>query len=107
MAGSAPYNAWARAIVFGWAIKAWNTAAWAAPGKDYALSEGVLGHGLWPALRKSSESQGMIAMVFISTVCIGLFYASSLIWGQKTDYALIEYWRWWWVGGASLGKRLL
>jgi nitric oxide reductase subunit B len=64
---------------------------------------GLLGRGLWPALRKPSESQGMIAMVFISAVCIGLFYASSLVWGQKTHYALIEYWRWWlvhlWVEG--------
>ena len=64
---------------------------------------GLLGRGLWPALRKPSESQGLIAMVFISAVCIGLFYASSLVWGQKTHYALIEYWRWWlvhlWVEG--------
>ncbi|WP_051258957.1 nitric-oxide reductase large subunit [Chitinibacter tainanensis] len=63
----------------------------------------LLGRGLWPALRKPSESQGLIAMVFISAVCIGLFYASSLVWGQKTHYAMIEYWRWWlvhlWVEG--------
>jgi nitric oxide reductase subunit B len=63
----------------------------------------LLGRGLWPALRKPSESQGLIAMVFVSAVCIGLFYASSLVWGQKTHYAMIEYWRWWlvhlWVEG--------
>jgi nitric oxide reductase subunit B len=42
-------------------------------------------------------------MVFLSAMCIGAFYASSLTWGQHTHYSMIEYWRWWlvhlWVEG--------
>jgi nitric oxide reductase subunit B len=63
----------------------------------------LLGRGLWPALKRPSESRGLIAMVFLSAACIGAFYASSLVWGQRTHYAMIEYWRWWlvhlWVEG--------
>ena len=63
----------------------------------------LLGRALWPALTKPSESRGLIAMVFLSAVCIGGFYASSLVWGQHTHYSMIEYWRWWlvhlWVEG--------
>ncbi len=63
----------------------------------------LLGRALWPALKKPSESRGLIAMVFLSATCIGGFYATSLVWGQHTHYAMIEYWRWWlvhlWVEG--------
>lgn len=63
----------------------------------------LMGRALWPALKKPSESRGLIAMVFLAAVCIGLFYASSLMWGQHTHYSMIEYWRWWlvhlWVEG--------
>ena len=63
----------------------------------------LLGRGLMPALRKPSESRGLIAMVFLSALCIGGFYATSLTWGRHTHYAMIEYWRWWlvhlWVEG--------
>jgi nitric oxide reductase subunit B len=63
----------------------------------------LLGRGLWPALRKPSESRGLIAMVFLAACCIGGFYATSLTWGQHTHYSMIEYWRWWlvhlWVEG--------
>jgi nitric oxide reductase subunit B len=63
----------------------------------------LLGRALWPALKTPSESRGLIAMVFLSATCIGGFYATSLTWGQKTHYAMVEYWRWWlvhlWVEG--------
>jgi len=63
----------------------------------------LLGRALWPALKKPSESRGLIAMVFLSALCIGGFYASSLAWGKHTHYSMIEYWRWWlvhlWVEG--------
>jgi nitric oxide reductase subunit B len=63
----------------------------------------LLGRALWPALKKPSESRGLVAMLFLSATCIGLFYAASLVWGQHTHYAMIEYWRWWlvhlWVEG--------
>lgn len=63
----------------------------------------LMGRALWPALKKPTESRGLIAMVFLAAFCIGLFYASSLMWGQHTHYSMIEYWRWWlvhlWVEG--------
>ncbi|MGE5336296.1 MAG: nitric-oxide reductase large subunit [Gemmatimonadota bacterium] len=63
----------------------------------------LMGRALWPALKRPSETRGLIAMVFLSAACIGLFYATSLTWGQKTHYAMVEYWRWWlvhlWVEG--------
>jgi len=63
----------------------------------------LLGRALWPALKRPSETRGLIAMVFLSATCIGGFYASSLTWGQHTHYSMIEYWRWWlvhlWVEG--------
>jgi len=63
----------------------------------------LLGRALWPALRRPSETRGLIAMVFLSAACIGGFYSSSLMWGQHTHYSMIEYWRWWlvhlWVEG--------
>ncbi len=63
----------------------------------------LLGRALWPALKKPSETRGLIAMVFLSATCIGGFYATSLTWGQNTHYAMVEYWRWWlvhlWVEG--------
>jgi len=63
----------------------------------------LLGRALWPALKRPSETRGLIAMVFLSATCIGAFYATSLTWGQHTHYSMIEYWRWWlvhlWVEG--------
>ncbi|HVW69070.1 MAG TPA: nitric-oxide reductase large subunit [Steroidobacteraceae bacterium] len=63
----------------------------------------LLGRALWPALRRPSETRGLIAMVFLSAACIGAFYSTSLTWGQHTHYSMIEYWRWWlvhlWVEG--------
>ncbi|MBE9608753.1 nitric-oxide reductase large subunit [Chitinilyticum piscinae] len=63
----------------------------------------LMGRALWPALKQPGESRGLIAMVFLSAMCIGLFYASSLMWGQRSHYSMIEYWRWWlvhlWVEG--------
>jgi len=63
----------------------------------------LLGRALWPALKKPSESRGLIVMVFLAALCIGGFYATSLTWGRHTHYSMIEYWRWWlvhlWVEG--------
>ena len=64
----------------------------------------LMGRALMPALRnRTTEGRGLIGMVFLSAACIGIFYASSLAWGQNTHYSMIEYWRWWlvhlWVEG--------
>ncbi|WP_109127473.1 nitric-oxide reductase large subunit [Dyella sp. C11] len=63
----------------------------------------LMARGLWPALTRPSERRGLISMVFVAASCIGLFYATSLAWGEHTHYSMIEYWRWWlvhlWVEG--------
>ncbi|GIK35608.1 MAG: nitric oxide reductase [Gammaproteobacteria bacterium] len=63
----------------------------------------LMGRALWPALRQPGETRGLIAMVFLSAICIGGFYTTSLVWGPTTHYSMIEYWRWWlvhlWVEG--------
>ncbi|MBT2867148.1 nitric-oxide reductase large subunit [Chromobacterium violaceum] len=64
----------------------------------------LVARALLPALRdKATEGRSLIAMLLLSAACIGLFYATSLAWGQHTHYSMIEYWRWWlvhlWVEG--------
>jgi nitric oxide reductase subunit B len=63
----------------------------------------LVGRALWPAIRKGGESKSIIVLLFLSTVCIGLFYGAGLMWGEHTHLSLVEYWRWWvvhlWVEG--------
>ncbi|HMN46265.1 MAG TPA: nitric-oxide reductase large subunit [Povalibacter sp.] len=63
----------------------------------------LVGRALWPAIRKGGESKSIIVLLFLSTVCIGLFYGAGLMWGEKTHLSMVEYWRWWvvhlWVEG--------
>jgi nitric oxide reductase subunit B len=63
----------------------------------------LVGRALWPAIRKRGESKSIIVLLFLSTVCIGLFYGAGLMWGEHTHLSLVEYWRWWvvhlWVEG--------
>lgn len=63
----------------------------------------LVGRALWPAMRKGGESKSIIVLLFLSTVCIGLFYGAGLMWGEHTHLSMVEYWRWWvvhlWVEG--------
>jgi nitric oxide reductase subunit B len=67
----------------------------------------LVGRALWPAIRprddRVGESKSIIALLFLSTVCIGLFYGAGLMWGEHTHLSMVEYWRWWvvhlWVEG--------
>lgn len=63
----------------------------------------LMGRALWPALKRPSETRGLIGMVFLSTVCIGLFFGAALTWGRHSPLSMIEYFRWWvvhlWVEG--------
>ena len=65
---------------------------------------GLVGRALWPVLRgPSSDTRSIVGLLFLSTVCIGLFFASALMWGEHTHISEVEYWRWWlvhlWVEG--------
>jgi nitric oxide reductase subunit B len=63
----------------------------------------LVGRALWPALRADTESRSLVALLFLSTVAIGLFYAAALVWGEHSALSEVEYWRWWmvhlWVEG--------
>ncbi len=64
----------------------------------------LVGSSLWPVLRGGAHAQkSIIGLMFLSTVCIGLFFASALMWGEHTHISEVEYWRWWlvhlWVEG--------
>ena len=63
----------------------------------------LVGRALLPAIRKGGESKSITMLLFLSTVCIGLFYGAGLMWGEHTHLSLVEYWRWWvvhlWVEG--------
>lgn len=63
----------------------------------------LVGRALWPALRAPSENRTLITILFLSTVAIGLFYATGLMWGKHTHLSMVTYWRWWlvhlWVEG--------
>jgi nitric oxide reductase subunit B len=63
----------------------------------------LVGRALWPALRSPSESKPVLAVLFLSTVAIGMFYAAGFMWGKHTHLSMVEYWRWWivhlWVEG--------
>jgi nitric oxide reductase subunit B len=64
---------------------------------------GLVGRGLWPALKRRDETRTLTLLLFLSTVAIGLFYGAGLMWGKHTHISLVEYWRWWvvhlWVEG--------
>lgn len=63
----------------------------------------LVGRALWPALSRPSENRALVAILFLSTVAIGLFYAAGLMWGKHTHLSMVTYWRWWvvhlWVEG--------
>jgi nitric oxide reductase subunit B len=63
----------------------------------------MVGRALWPAIRRGGESKSITTLLFLSTVCIGLFYGAGLMWGEHTHLSMVEYWRWWvvhlWVEG--------
>lgn len=58
---------------------------------------------LWPAFRRPGEDKHLLALFLLSSAAIALFYGSGLMWGQHTNLAIAEYWRWWvvhlWVEG--------
>ena len=58
---------------------------------------------LWPVLRRGSEQRPLVGLFVFASAAIGLFYAAGFMWGQRTNLAVAEYWRWWvihlWVEG--------
>lgn len=58
---------------------------------------------LIPILKTPSESRNLIILFVVASAAIGSFYGAGLMWGQHTNLAIAEYWRWWvvhlWVEG--------
>jgi nitric oxide reductase subunit B len=63
----------------------------------------LVGRALWPALKRRDESRSIVGLLFLSVVCIGIFYGAGLMWDEHTHLSMVEYWRWWlvhlWVEG--------
>jgi nitric oxide reductase subunit B len=63
----------------------------------------LMWRALRPALAKPSESRPLLVLFLISSIAIPLFYASGLMYGQRSNLVTAEYWRWWvvhlWVEG--------
>ena len=64
----------------------------------------LVGRALWPVLRgPETDTKSIVGLLFLSTVCIGVFYAAGLMWNEHTHISEVEYWRWWlvhlWVEG--------
>jgi nitric oxide reductase subunit B len=58
---------------------------------------------LIPILKAPSENRNLIILFVVASAAIGSFYGAGLMWGQQTNLAIAEYWRWWvvhlWVEG--------
>ncbi|WP_411833212.1 nitric-oxide reductase large subunit [Pseudoxanthomonas mexicana] len=64
----------------------------------------LVGRSLWPVLRgPKTDTKAIVGLLFLSTVAIGVFYASGLMWREHSHISVVEYWRWWlvhlWVEG--------
>lgn len=63
----------------------------------------LMGRAMWPALRRPGEHRSLLALFFLASTAIAMFYGAGLMWGRQTHLAIAEYWRWWvvhlWVEG--------
>jgi nitric oxide reductase subunit B len=58
---------------------------------------------LKPAFKRNSEDRSLLSLFLVSSIAIPTFYASGLMYGQRSHLVTAEYWRWWvvhlWVEG--------
>lgn len=58
---------------------------------------------LLPALKRRDGDRHLLLLFVLSAIAIALFYGAGLMYGQQTNMAIAEYWRWWvvhlWVEG--------
>jgi nitric oxide reductase subunit B len=63
----------------------------------------LMTRAIWPAFKKPQENRSLLALFMISSLAIAGFYGAGLMYGQHTNLAVAEYWRWWvvhlWVEG--------
>ena len=57
----------------------------------------------WANGFKQKGDKNLLSIFVASVACVGLFYGSGLFYGERTNIAIMEYWRWWvvhlWVEG--------
>jgi nitric oxide reductase subunit B len=63
----------------------------------------LMWRALRPALAERSESRSLLILFLIASIAIPVFYASGLMYGERSHLVTAEYWRWWvvhlWVEG--------
>lgn len=63
----------------------------------------LMTRALWPAFKNPQENRSLLSLFLISSLAIAGFYGAGLMYGQHTNLAIAEYWRWWvvhlWVEG--------
>lgn len=64
---------------------------------------GLMVRAILPAFKSQRESRHLLIVFTIASAAIALFYGAGIMWGQRTNLAVAEYWRWWvvhlWVEG--------
>lgn len=68
-----------------------------------ALWVWLVGRNVVAAIRSGHEHRSLLTLFLVATVAIGGLYLAGLMWGEHTNLAVAEYWRWWvvhlWVEG--------
>lgn len=63
----------------------------------------IMVRAMRPALQKREENRHLLILFIIASIAIPVFYIAGFMWGQHTNLAIAEYWRWWvvhlWVEG--------
>lgn len=63
----------------------------------------LMARALWPAFKNPQENRSLLMLFLLSSLAIAGFYGAGLMYGQHTNLAIAEYWRWWvvhlWVEG--------
>ncbi len=63
----------------------------------------LVGRNVMIAIKRRDSQRPILITFLISGIAIGAFYMAGLVWGQHTNLAIAEYWRWWvvhlWVEG--------
>ncbi len=58
---------------------------------------------VWPAMKRKDEQRPVLGLFVLSSAAIAGMYGAALGYGQRTNLAIAEYWRWWvvhlWVEG--------
>ena len=63
----------------------------------------LMARGILPALQRRDDQRTLLTLFLIASTAIAGFYGAALGYGEHTNLAIAEYWRWWvvhlWVEG--------